>query len=137
MQKNAAQVQSSGCKYAVRTRRPTSLDVGFHPCATRNERHKLKESKGAKKNHCNMLPPWNLKVGLGRFFHIKMTLEYGAIWSEPRILQYILAEDRQLRNCFQYSRQETHHHCFFQTHTIHVWFISLHLVDFYGKCKEL
>ena len=24
-----------------------------------------------------------------------------------------------------------------QSHTIHVWYIYLHLVEFYGKCKEL
>ena len=24
-----------------------------------------------------------------------------------------------------------------KTHTIHVWYIYLHLVDFYGKCREI
>ena len=24
-----------------------------------------------------------------------------------------------------------------QTHSIHVWYICLHLVDFYGKCRQI
>ena len=26
-------------------------------------------------------------------------------------------------------------HCLFNTHRIHVWYIYLRLVDFYGKCR--
>ena len=45
-----------------------------------------------------------------------------------------LAVENQVFQDGEFVRNDQGFSCFF-SHRIHVWYIYLHLVDFYGKCR--
>ena len=46
-----------------------------------------------------------------------------------------LEKENHLNRTVIFSFKIHDHDKHFMTHTIHVWYIYLHLVDFYGKCR--
>ena len=53
--------------------------------------------------------------------------------SDPVKLAFMTSHEHWNQPVFFRKKNRAHH--FTHTHMIHVWYIYLHLVDFYGKCR--
>jgi len=89
--------------------------------------------------------PWILVVEMLKFYFkwylhacvspkkVYVKLSKRATW-DPRL-------GTEPRICLQNGGSKSVHHlwepCFNLSHTIHVWYIHLHLADLYGKCRQL